>query len=264
MNKKKPVVGLALGAGASRGLAHFGVLKVLEEAGIKIDVIAGSSIGSVAGALYASGSDLNLLIKMTEHLRQQQYMDISVPRWGLMKGNKVEQLLKLLTKNYTFEQLKIPLYVIAVDIVKGEEYIFSEGYVYEAIRASISIPGVFEPKKIGEKIFVDGAVLNSVPINAIKNHKADIVIGVDIKSPEITGEKKSINNIFDVLVHSIDLMQAEKKKNYSKEADILIEPNLLHINPARFDKSKECINIGIEATKKVLPEIISLINNYTH
>jgi NTE family protein len=260
VKKKKPVVGLALGAGASRGLAHFGVLKVLEEADIPIDVIAGSSIGSVAGALYASGSDLNLLIKMSEHLRQQQYIDISVPRWGLIKGKKIEELLKLLTKNLTFDQLKIPLYVVAVDIIKGKEYVFSDGYVYEALRASISIPGIFEPKKIGEKLFVDGAVLNSVPINVIKNHGVDIVIGVDIKSPEMIMEKKSINNIFDVLINSIDLMQAEKKKNYSKEADILIEPDLLHINPARFDKSLECINIGIEAAKKVLPDIISLLN----
>ncbi|MBZ4687157.1 MAG: hypothetical protein PWQ96_2380 [Clostridia bacterium] len=255
MVKKTPKVGLVLSAGSSRGFAHLGVLKVLKDAGIPIDVIAGTSIGSVFGALYASGSDIDLLIKMTEHLKQQQYMDVSVPRWGLIKGKKIEELLKLLTKGLTFEELNIPLYVVAVDIENGEEVVFSKGPVYQAVRASISIPGIFEPQRINGKLYVDGAVLNTLPINLVKEHGVDITIAVEVKYGGIIGKHKSINNIFDVILHSIDLMQLDHVKKCYEEADILIKPDLSHINPNRFDSAMESISIGMEAAQKVLPQI---------
>lgn len=262
MNTETPKIGLVLGAGSSRGLAHLGVLKVLKDASIPISAVAGSSIGSLFGALYVVGHNIDLLIKMAEQLKQEYYIDFTVPRWGLVRGKKIEDLVRLLTKELTFEELECPFYVVAVDIEKGEEVVFSEGLIYEAVRASISIPGVFHPKRIGERLLVDGAVLNRLPVNVFKEDDLDLIIGAEVKYGGIFGKRKTINNIFDVLVYSIDLMQLETVKSSSEEADILIQPDLSHINPARFDNVHESITIGIQETEKVLPEIQKAIKSF--
>lgn len=262
MSTKAPKIGLVLGAGSSRGFAHLGVLKVLKEASIPISAVAGSSIGSLFGALYVVGHNIDSLIKMAGHLKQEYYIDFTVPRWGLIRGKKIEDLIRLLTKELTFEELDCPFYVVAVDIEKGEEIVFSEGLIYEAVRASISIPGVFHPKRVGERLLVDGAVLNRLPVNALKNCALDFIIGVEVKYGGILGKGKTINNIFDVIVYSIDLMQLETVKSSSQEADILIQPDLSHINPARFDNVNESIDIGIQEAKKALPEIQKVINSF--
>lgn len=262
MDKARPQIGLALGSGASRGMAHLGVLKVFEDEGVPIDVIAGTSIGSVLGALYASGSDLDLLIKMLNHFKQQLYIDLAMPKWGLLKGKKIENLLKLLTKGMNFEDLNIPLYVVAVDIEEGKEAVFCKGPVYEAVRASISIPGIFEPKKIGGHLYVDGAVLNSVPVDVVKKHGVDIVIAVEVGYGGIKGHKKEINNIFDIILHSFDLMRLDIVQKCAVESDVFIQPDLSHISPARFDNSLECVSIGMREAKKALPKIKDLISKW--
>lgn len=252
-------MGLALGAGAARGMAHLGVLRVLVQAGVPIDMIAGSSIGSVFGALYAVGADLELLVGLAERLSQKHLIDLTVPRLGLIRGNKIEEMLRLLTKGKTFDELSLPLYVVAVDIETGEKVIINKGSVAEAVRASIAIPGIFHPKRLDGRLLVDGAVLNSVPIDVARENGADFVIAVDVKYGGLA-KRASINNIFDVILHSIDLLQLEVARVSSAECDILIQPNLAHINPARFDQAVECIRLGEEAAHAALPRIKELLS----
>lgn len=252
---KKQTVGLALGSGSAKGLAHIGVLKVLLRENIPIDLITGSSIGSLVGALFASGTDLNILEKLFCSLQQNKLIDVVVPRFGLIKGEKIESVLRLLTKNMTFKDLNIPLYAVAVDIERGKQVVLEEGLVAEAVRASISIPGIFQPKRLNGKLLVDGAVLNRVPVELAREKGAQIVIAVDLKCDSSINKVKSIQNIFDVILTSLDLIEANSAIDYQIISDVLISPKVAHIGIADFNKAEECIALGEEAAELALPEI---------
>ncbi len=252
-------MGLALGSGAARGYAHLGVLQVLEEEKIPVDLIAGCSIGSVFGAFYARGLDLYMLEKMSKQLKRNQLLDFNVPRMGLLRGRKIEALVRLLTKNAHFSHLKKPFYVIAVDLKRGEEVVLCEGSVAEAVRASIAIPGVFVPKRYRGRLLVDGAVLNSMPAKVLRDQGADIVIGVDLRARGLGGKEIKINNIFDVLLRSIDLLGREANKGQSGEADVIIKPPVAHYNPANFEEASCLIPLGRKAAAQEIPRIRKMI-----
>ena len=252
---KRPTVGLALGAGSARGLAHLGVLMALQEEDIPIDVIAGTSIGSVFGALYADGADLSMVSKVAESIRHEQLIDVTLPKMGLIKGEKVEEFFRLITKNKTFDQLAKPFYVVAADIETGEEVIINTGNLADALRASTSIPGVFQPKKFDNKLLVDGATKNYVPINVLKAHGVDYIIAVDVRFGGKIGIKYNVQNIFDVILIALEISHLDSIKQLGNECNVLIQPNLSHISPARFDLVQECVGIGMEETKKHLSTI---------
>lgn len=256
---KTPKVGLALGGGAAKGFAHLGVLKVLVKEGIPIDLIAGCSMGSIFGALYSAGADLDILERMLDQMPQKQFFDLAVPKMGLVRGHRVEALLKLLTKDKDFSQLNIPLYVVAVDIEKGEKVVISEGNVAEAVRGSIAIPGVFTPKRWRGRLLVDGAVLERVPVRVAKEFGADIVIAVDVKFGGDREKEVKIANIFDVILTAIELIEREVVQQYLPEADILIQPDLAHIASSEFNRYSECIAIGEEAARQAIPKIRALL-----
>ncbi len=248
----RPRVGLALGGGAAKGFAHLGVLKVLTDEGIPIDLIAGSSIGSFFGALYALDVNLDFLKKFLVQLPQNQFLDFTVPRLGLIKGDRLEDLLRILTKNKDFSQLKIPVYVVAVDIKKGEKVVINEGLLADAIRGSIAVPGMIAPKPWKDKLLVDGAVLERIPVGVAREKGADFVIGVDVKFGGERVNELKISNIFDVFINSIELMEREIAEAYLSGADILIQPDLSHISSTDFSQLEECVNIGIETAKKAV------------
>jgi len=249
-----------LGAGAARGFAHLGVLKVLIDEKIPVHMVAGTSIGSVFGALYAVGADIKMLIDFSSQLKQNFFIDPSVSKMGLVRGRKVHALIKLLTHNKKFEDLKLPLYVVAVDIENGKKVIFESGSIADAVRASISIPGIFEPFNLGGRLYVDGAVLDRIPADVVRSKGADIVLAVDVKlSKEMSGQHK-VENIFDVVFQSFDLMEKEIAKHCILDADIIIKPNVGHISAASFDRAKECIELGQEAAYRALPAIKSILN----
>lgn len=256
---KAPKVGLALGAGAAKGFAHLGVLKVLEEEKIPIDLIVGCSMGSIFGALYGAGADLDLLEKLLEQLPQKQLFDLAVPKMGLIRGHRLEALLKLLTKDMDFSQLNIPVYVVAVDVEKGEKVVISEGSVAEAVRCSISIPGIFVPKPWRGRLLVDGAVLERVPVGVAQKCGADIVIAVDVKFGGESNREIKVTNIFEVFLNSIELMEREVALPYLSEADVLIQPDLAHIASSEFHRFKECIAIGEAAARRAIPQIKQLL-----
>jgi len=252
---QRPTVGLALGAGSARGMAHLGVLMALQEENIPIDVIAGTSIGSIFGALYADGADLNMVSKIAENIRHEQLVDVTLPKMGLIKGDKVEEFFRLITKDKSFDQLAKPFYVVAADIETGEEVIINTGKLADALRASASIPGVFQPKKIGNRLLVDGATKNYVPINVLKMHGVDYIIAVDVRFGGKIGIKYNVQNIFDVILIALEISHLDSIKQLGSECNVLIQPNLSHISPARFDLVQECMEIGMEETKKHLSTI---------
>ncbi len=230
MKSKK--IGLALGSGIAKGFAHVGVLEALEKNDIKVDYIAGTSMGAVVGALYASGMKVDEIRKVIKNIKWEELVDFTLPGKGILSGKKIEIFLRELLKGKTFRKLKIPLRIVATDIVNGEKIIFKSGDVASAVRASISLPGIFVPYRHGGKIYVDGGVVDPVPVNVVRSMGADIVIGVDLstelrqvvlssgkyKVPKFLGKLKQI-----MIKQEIQLLREEyvKKRKY-----VLLKPLL--------------------------------------
>ncbi len=248
----RPVVGLALSSGAARGLAHIGVIMALQENNIPIDMIAGCSAGSIIGSLFACGISGKKIGDIAMNIDRKLWLDITIPRKGFIKGEKVEELIRILTKNRKIEDLDIPFAAVAVDIKSGEKFVFREGSISKAVRASISVPGVFEPVYMEDKILVDGAVLDRVPASLLREMGCDTVIAVDVgfgMSPS------SMTHIIDIILHSIDIMSTQISKQSIIESDILIEPPLHHINATKFHLVEECVEIGYNSTIEKMDEI---------
>ncbi len=250
-------VGVALGAGSARGLAHLGVLKAFDEEGLQIDYLSGTSMGSIIGGFYASGLSLDKLKQLTIHLKWEHLTDLTVPHKGLVSGNKAKDFFELLTQQKNFSDLEIPFVAVAADIEKGEEVVISEGKVADGLRASMSIPGVYVPYELDGRMLVDGALLNRVPVSPVRELGADIVIGVEVSHNVVRGG--GINNIFDVIINSIDIMQQEIAEYKNTGADYLIVPDVGHIPSTGLDQADECIDLGYQAAKEAMPEIKRLI-----
>jgi len=253
---RKPLVGLALGSGASRGLAHIGVLRALKEENIPIDMVAGTSAGALIGALFCCGIDLKVIEKVAQELPRKELIDLSVPRLGFVKGNRIEELVKFLTRDMKIEDLDIPFRVVATDIARGEKVVFDSGYIYKAVRASISIPGIFTPVYMDGRVLVDGGIMDRVPVSIVRDMGADVVIGVDVG---FSAPRGKVESIFDVIFRSLDIMERELLKKRIIAADVLIKPYLPEIDPARFDQVYECSKEGYEVTKAAIPRILEII-----
>ena len=173
-------IGLALGAGGARGLVHVGILKVLHKQGIKIDYIAGTSMGAVVGAAYAVGRSPLEIEKLVMSTNWKKIIDFTIPKQGLIEGAIVRKKLRDLVYNFEFKQLNIPLQVVCYNMTKSHQVVFRKGDVAQALRASISIPGIFTPVRIGSDNYIDGAVANPTPYDIVRKMGADIVIAVDI------------------------------------------------------------------------------------
>ncbi len=189
MSVKK--VGLVLGSGASRGWAHIGVIEALEQHNIEVSVLAGASAGSFIAASYAGGG-LDQVKRFALDMDWKSvlsYLDIAFPRSGFIEGKKVAELIELFTSVEQFEDLNIPVYMVATDMITGEQVTLSEGSVTEALRASMAVPGLLTPKLINDRWLVDGGVVNPLPVDVCREHGADFVIAVDINSQRITKEK---------------------------------------------------------------------------
>jgi len=249
---KSPKIGLALGSGGARGMAHVGVIKVLEEEGIIVDYIAGSSMGSLVGALYASGIGPEMLVKLGINLKRKYWMDLTVPKMGFVSGDKIKEMVKILTHGKDIEQLNIPLSIVATDLLKGERVIFNQGPVCDAVRASISIPGIFVPEEVNGRILVDGGVIDRVPISVAREMGADIVIGVDVGG--MSSEVKP-TTIFEVISRSIDIMEREIFKHRVVDADIMIRPTVDQYSATAFTQIEELIEAGEQAAKQMLVTI---------
>jgi len=258
MQGRRPRIGLVLGAGSARGLAHIGVIQVLEEHRIPFDFIVGSSIGAMVGGIYSAGADIKMLDKMLEIMDTNILFDFRLPRLGFIEGKRIKYFLDLMTKNKTFNELKIPLVAVATDLISGESVLLEEGLVSEAIRASISIPGIFKPVKRDNMILVDGAVANRLPVGVALDRGAEVVIAVEVNFThawEIT-----IKNALDVILTSLDIMQKPQFEIVSRQADILIKPEVGHFSSRDFDKSRQLVDLGRAAAEAKIEEIKRIID----
>lgn len=252
MSRNKKTLGLALGGGSARGFAHIGVLKVLEGAGIPVDLVAGTSMGAVIGAFYCSGIGLRMMERLAVHIQRNHWLDWTFPRMGLASGDKVEQMLSLLTKNRSFAELDKPLAVVATDLCRGEKVVIREGNVAKAVRASAAIPGVFCPVEYRGLTLVDGAVVERVPVQTARDMGADVVIAVDV-GIYVDGAKPQ--HILDVISQSLDIMQRDLCRHSTETADLVIHPQLHEVSPGHFHKAPLAIQAGEDAAWVMLPQI---------
>jgi len=255
--KSQKKVGLALGSGVARGLAHIGVLKVLEKEGIPVDMIAGTSIGALIGALYAQGKDTSQITNLAEDLGAKKFsflVDPTLPRTGLIRGRKIENKLKSVFDGIEFGDLKIPFACAATDIDSGEEVIINQGRVWEGIRASSSLPVIFSVVKREGKYLVDGGLVDPVPVSVLRTMGADFIIAVNVMPYESVLKAKK-PNIFSVIMQTFHISSYRMVRPSLDGADIVIEPQVGHIAFTDFHRTKECIQQGELAAQEVIPEI---------
>lgn len=253
---KPAKIALVLGAGASKGFAHIGVLKILETNKIPVHMIVGTSVGSVVGGLYAYGLNAFELHKLSSSIDQKDIVDLTIPDNGFIKGEKLEEFVNKTLKSTPMEKLKIPFYAVATEIQNGREIVFGRGNTGQAVRASCSIPGVFRPVRIGDKVYVDGGVVSPVAVEAAKRLGADVVIAVDISA---STERTPPGNTIETLLQSIDIMYSKLAAIQLLQADIVIRPKVGHIGAVDFSKRHEAILEGEKATAEALPKIIEII-----
>ncbi len=254
-----PKIGLALGSGGARGFAHLGVIIALRNAGIPIHMIAGSSMGALVASFYGAGIDLDRLYKLSTAFKRKYFLDFTVPKMGFIAGNKVKEFIRVFTHGKNIEELSIPIGIVATDLLSGEKVVFKDGPVAEAVRASISIPGIFVPVKYKGRILVDGGVSDRVPVSVVKEMGADIVIAVDVSRVKRNAE---ITSIYDVIMQSIDIMQAEIINNREIAANIMIRPPVESYSSRAFTNIDEIIQIGEEETTKHLEQIKREMNQW--
>jgi NTE family protein len=253
---KPAKIALVLGAGSSKGFAHIGVLKILESNKIPIHMIIGTSVGSVVGSLYAYGYDAFQLQKMSFSIEKGDIVDLTIPDNGFIKGEKLEEFVNKTLKYTPIEKLKIPFYAVATDIQNGQEVVFGKGNTGTAVRASCSIPGVFRPVKISDRMYVDGGVVSPVAVDAAKRFGADIVIAVDI-STEV--EHTFPGNTVETILQSLNIMYSKLASVQLSQADVVIKPKVGYIGSADFSKRHEAILEGEKAALEALPHIMKIL-----
>ncbi len=266
---RKPKIGLTLGSGGARGIAHIGVLKVLEKNNIPIDYIAGASSGAFVGAYYALNRKIDGFEKICLGLTKKKvlsFIDPINPKKALIAGNKLKQEIRRILENKDFNDLKIPLTIIATNLENGQEVHLKKGNLADAVRASIGIPGIFYPARLDDKWLVDGGLINATPVDVAREMGADIVIAVDLtmsneakfKDPAIVG----------TLVQSFDIMRTEltRLKIQSVRNLVLIQPTVddrNEIDALRFYEAKKFIKSGEDAAEKAMPEIKRKIKEFS-
>jgi NTE family protein len=249
-------VALVLGAGAAKGFAHVGVLKVLEANRVPVHMVVGTSVGSLVGSLYAYGYPAYDLQKIAMGLERGELVDLTVPDNGFVKGELLEAYVNRMIRSAKMESLRIPFYAVATDIGSGEEMVFGKGNTGLAVRASCSIPGVFQPVRIGDRTYVDGGVVSPVAVDAARRAGATVVIAVDI-SGGVSGVVPGTT--LDTIFQSVNVMYAKIATNQLSRADVVIHPKVGHIASGDFTKRHEAILEGEKAAQEAMPKIQSLL-----
>ena len=249
-------VAIVLGAGASKGFAHIGVLKVLEANRIPIHMVVGTSVGSFVGSLYAYGLNAYQLQEISIGIEKGDIVDITIPDNGFIKGERLAGYVNRILRDTPIERLRVPFYAVATDIARGEEVIFGQGNTGTAVRASCSVPGVFQPVRIANRMYVDGGVVSPVAVHAARKYGADFVIAVDISSP-MQGIAPS--GTMETILQSVDVMYSRIAANQISGADVIIRPNIRNIGSADFSKRHEAILEGEKAATEALPVILDKI-----
>jgi NTE family protein len=249
----RPGIGIALGGGFARGFAHLGVLQVLEQHRIPISCIAGTSVGSILGAAYASGAPLARIIATCRTLKFRDIGRWSVSRLGLASNHRLGDLIDRVFDSQNFEDLRIPLAVVATDLNCGEPVILTHGNLKDAIRASCAFPGLFEPVNIGTRCLVDGGLVAPVPTAAARKLGAEFVLGVSVGIQD--GHAGSPSNIFQVVARAVSAAQKHQLEAWERHADLVLRPDVHSIAWDDFDRADEAIQAGVAVAHRAIPRI---------
>lgn len=245
-------IGLALSGGAVRGAAHLGVLEVLEREGIRPDFVAGVSAGSVVGALYCAGMPLDEIIRLSGELHWAQLGRITRPRLGFFDISRLESYLDELIEGRSFEQLSIPFAAVAVDILRGEVVVLREGSVSRAVRASCALPGTFTPLEDGDRLLVDGGLINNLPVSVVQDMGADYVIAVDLGG--MKERYRRPRNIFEMWGLTF-YMLVSLTHSEAHLADCLIRPEVGRYNLMDFSQTEALIQEGRKAAEAAVSQL---------
>lgn len=249
---RPPRIGLALGGGAARGFAHIGVLQVLEEQGIKPDLVVGTSAGSLVAALYAAGKTPTELQSMAMTLDESSITDWVFPGRSLLKGEALARFIRTQTAGKQIEGMRLPLGIVAADLQSGAPILFRRGDPGTAVRASSAVPAVFEPVRINGREYIDGGAVSPIPVRFARQMGADVVIAVDISPiPQGQPTKRAV----DILLQTFNIMGHAISQHELVEADVVMRPKLEGIGSADFSSRRLSIMAGREAALMVLPQL---------
>ncbi len=259
----RPKVALVLGGGAARGFAHVGVIRALEQEKIPIDMVVGTSVGSLIGAIYACDMNSFDLEWTAFTLEKDDVFDYAllsaITGMGPVKGDKLEAFVRNKVPVANIEQLKLPFAAVATDLNRGTRVVLDHGPVARAVRASSAIPGVFNPVEHQGRLLVDGGLVDNIPVSVAREKGADIVIAVDI-GENVTNF--NITNLVDVMLQSVTIIMKENANQKKKDADVLITPAVGDVAMLDFTQKKRCMQAGIEAAQRAVPEIRKKIDEW--
>jgi NTE family protein len=249
----RPGIGLALGGGFARGFAHLGVLQVLEQHHVPISCIAGTSVGSILGAAYASGAPLARIIATCRTLRLRDIARWRVSRLGFASNHRLGDLIERVFEARQFEDLQIPMAVVATDLNSGEPVVITHGNLIDAIRASCAFPGLFEPVEIGTRCLADGGLVAPVPTRAARDLGAEYVLGVSVGVQD--GYCGTPSNIFQVVSRAVTAAQKHQHEVWERHADLVLRPDVQSLAWDDFERADEAIEAGAAAARSALPRI---------
>lgn len=252
--KVPPRIGLALGGGAARGFAHVGVIQVLEEAGIRPTLVAGTSAGSLVAAIYASGKTGAQLQRVAETMEEAAIADWTLPIFsrGLLRGEALAKYVNGQVNSRLIENMPLPLGIVATDLNSGQSMLFQRGDTGTAVRASSAVPAVFQPVKISGREYVDGGLVSPVPVRAARQMGAELVIAVDISS---TPDGNAAGGSLEILMQTFTIMGKSINSLELKDADVVIRPVMQGISSSDFGARKRSIEAGRQAMLLMLPQL---------
>jgi NTE family protein len=261
--KTLPRIGLALGGGAARGFAHIGVIQVLEEAGIKPTLVAGTSAGSLVAAIYASGKTGSQLQRVAETMEEATIADWTLPLFGrgMLRGEALARYVNAQVNAKLIENMPLPLGIVATDLNTGESMLFQRGDTGTAVRASSAVPAVFQPVGISGREYVDGGLVSPVPVRAARSMGAELVIAVDISSPP---EGNLAGGTLEILMQTFSIMGKSINSLELRDADVVVRPLLRGVSSADFTARKRAIEAGRQAMLLALPQLRAAIATKSH
>lgn len=251
-------LGIALGGGFARGLAHIGVLKVLHDEGIAVDFVGGTSVGAIVGACYCAGASAEELEEIARATRFKDFARWTLSRYGFCSNDRMTRFCARVLKATAFEDLKIPLAIAATDFQSGEAVVFSKGPLVGPIRASCAYPGMFLPVEIDGRSYIDGMLGYAVPTTPLRAMGADRVIGVFLSAHWT--QQRAPRHLFEVIGQCFSIAQANMCGVWKKDADMVIEPDVSGFAYDAFDRAKELIALGEASARAALPQIRALLN----
>ncbi len=260
-NIKRKKIGLALGGGGARGLAHVGVIRALERAGVSIDYIAGTSMGALVGGLYATTRDLDLLEETFRKLDHKDIFPLAhliTKRDGvLFRNHEIADAVEARFKNKNIEQCEIPFVAIATDVQNGDTVIMDSGPLAKAIHASIALPVMFQPVQRDKRLLMDGGFSNPVPADVVRKMGAEYVIAVDVTSQWVNIADQVVNwrNLYSVISNALSAVEYQISRQILKEADIVLRPPVLNYDWLAFDRAEDLIIAGEDEARNRLGEI---------